>query len=62
MKVKFAGIGLEKKIQQVYCMKAPKIDIEEMKKWKQRNFEERMKFIDEYVEWLRKNKIREIKK
>lgn len=43
-------------------MKIPKIDMKEMEKWKQRNFEERMKFIDQYVEWLKKNKIREIKK
>ena len=34
-------------------------DLEELRKDKQRNFEERLKFIDLYVEWLKKtpNKV-----
>ncbi|MHA1971693.1 MAG: hypothetical protein ACTSW1_01800 [Candidatus Hodarchaeales archaeon] len=35
-------------------MKYPKIDLEELEKQKQRNFEERLKFIEKYVEWLKK--------
>ncbi len=31
-----------------------KIDIEELKRERQRNFEERLRFIDLYVEWLKK--------
>ena len=31
-----------------------KFDLEELKKDKKRNFEERLKFIDLYVEWLKK--------
>lgn len=34
-------------------------DREEMKKRKEKNFQERLKFIDQYVEWLKKtpNKV-----
>ena len=34
-------------------------DLEELKRDKRRNFEERLKFIDLYVEWLKKtpNKV-----
>lgn len=39
-------------------MEAPEIDIEKLKKWKERNFQERLKFVDLYVEWLKKNKIK----
>ncbi|MBS3095573.1 hypothetical protein J4231_02755 [Candidatus Woesearchaeota archaeon] len=35
-------------------MKLPKVDIEELKKFKKENFKERLKFIDFYVEWLKK--------
>jgi len=31
-----------------------KIDLEELEKDKQKNFQDRLKFIDEYVEWLKK--------
>ena len=31
-----------------------KVDLEELAKDKKRNFEERLKFIDAYVEWLKK--------
>ena len=30
------------------------IDLEELEKEKQKNFQERLKFIDKYVEWLKK--------
>ncbi|MCC7552560.1 hypothetical protein KO317_02745 [Candidatus Micrarchaeota archaeon] len=30
------------------------IDLEELKKDKEKNFQDRLKFIDEYVEWLKK--------
>lgn len=35
------------------------IDLEELERDKRRNFEERLKFIDLYVEWLKKtpNKV-----
>lgn len=35
-------------------MKIPKIDLEELRKLKEDNFKDRLKFIDEYVEWLKK--------
>jgi len=41
-------------------MKIPnKIDLKEMQKAKEKNFEERIKFIEEYAEWVKKtpNKI-----
>ena len=31
-----------------------RIDLDELRKEKERNFEERLKFIDLYVEWLKK--------
>ena len=36
-----------------------KIDLEELEKDKQKSFQDRLKFIDEYVEWLKKtpNKV-----
>jgi len=39
-------------------MKAPKIDLEELKNWKERNFKERLEFIEKYAEWFKKkNKL-----
>ncbi|MDD5178158.1 MAG: hypothetical protein PHT54_02660 [Candidatus Nanoarchaeia archaeon] len=40
-------------------MKLPKIDLEELNKQKEKNFEERLKFIDRYAEWVKKtpNKV-----
>lgn len=35
------------------------IDIEELKEEKKRNLEERLKFIDLYVEWLKKTPNKE---
>ena len=40
-------------------MKAPEINLEELKKFKEKNFEERLKFIDLYTEWLKKNSNKE---
>jgi len=31
-----------------------KIDLQELKKEKKKNFEERLRFIDNYVEWLKR--------
>jgi glutamyl-tRNA reductase len=36
-------------------MKAPKIDLDELKKIKEQNFKERLEFIDKYSEWIKKN-------
>jgi len=41
-------------------MKIPKkIDLEELKRDKKKNFEERIKFTEEYAEWVKKtpNKV-----
>ena len=38
--------------------KIPKIDLEELKKFKEQNFKERLEFIDLYTEWLKKKKIK----
>jgi hypothetical protein len=40
-------------------MKLPKIDLKELEKFKEENFKERLKFIDQYTEWLKKtpNKV-----
>lgn len=35
-------------------MKLPKIDLEELKRQKEENFRERLRFIDLYCEWLKK--------
>jgi len=35
-------------------MKLPKIDLEELKKFKEQNFRERMEFIDKYADWVKK--------
>jgi hypothetical protein len=32
----------------------PEIDLDELKAMKEKNFKERLKFIDEYTEWLKK--------
>ncbi len=36
-------------------MKTPKIDLKELKKIKKENFEDRLKFIDLYSDWMKKN-------
>ncbi len=33
--------------------KFPDVDVKELKKQKKQNLEERLKFIDQYVEWLK---------
>lgn len=35
-------------------MKTPKIDLKKLKKFKEKNFKERLEFIDKYTEWLKK--------
>jgi hypothetical protein len=35
-------------------MKVPNVDLEELEKQKKRNFQQRLEFIDQYVEWLKK--------
>ena len=39
-------------------MKVPKIDLKELKKLKQENFEERLRFIDMYADWIKKTSNR----
>ncbi len=39
-------------------MDLPEIDLEELKKLKEKNFEERLEFIRLYVQWLRKNRVK----
>lgn len=36
-------------------MKLPKIDLKELRKQKRENFKERMKFIEQYAEYVKKN-------
>ena len=35
-------------------MKLPKIDLKELKKFKEKNFKERIEFLEKYTEWLKK--------
>jgi len=35
-------------------MRIPKIDLKELEKLKEENFRERLRFIGEYTEWLKK--------
>jgi len=35
-------------------MKIPKFDLKKLKKAKEENFKERLKFIDMYAEWMKK--------
>jgi hypothetical protein len=35
-------------------MKVPDVDLEELEKQKKKNFQQRLEFIDQYVEWLKK--------
>lgn len=35
-------------------MKTPDIDLEELKKLKEKNFKERLEFIDKYAKWMKK--------
>jgi len=39
--------------------KTPKIDLEELKKFKEQNFKERLEFIDLYTKWLKKKSNKE---
>jgi hypothetical protein len=40
-------------------MKLPKIDLEEIEKFKKKNFRDRLEFIDSYVDWLKKKTDKE---
>lgn len=40
-------------------MKVPEIDLRELERDKKKNFQERLKFIDKYVEWLKKTPNKE---
>ncbi len=35
-------------------MKIPNIDVEKLKKFREKNFKERLEFIDKYAEWVKK--------
>lgn len=35
-------------------MRFPKIDLKELEKFKEKNFKERLEFIDKYAEWVKK--------
>lgn len=35
--------------------KLPEIDLEELKRFKEQNFKERLEFIEKYAEWVKKN-------
>lgn len=37
----------------------PKIDLKELQKEKEKNFRERLEFIDKYAEWLKKTPNKE---
>lgn len=40
-------------------MKLPKVDFKAFEEFKKKNFEERLKNIDRYVEWLKKTSNKE---
>jgi hypothetical protein len=40
-------------------MNVPDSNLEELRRFKEKNFEERLKFIDLYVEWLKKTPNKE---
>jgi 2-oxo-4-hydroxy-4-carboxy--5-ureidoimidazoline (OHCU) decarboxylase len=40
-------------------MKLPKIDLKELNKLKEENFKERLEFIDQYSEWVKKKSNKE---
>jgi len=37
----------------------PEIDLKELRKWKKRNFKERMGWVKRYAEWLKKTPNKE---
>ena len=40
-------------------MKLPKIDLKELERFKDKNFKDRLDFIDKYVSWLKKKTNKE---
>ncbi len=59
MKVDIAIGGYCKEVSE---MELPEIDLKELEEIKKRNFEDRLRFIEIYVRWLKKNKIVRIEK
>jgi hypothetical protein len=43
-------------------MKTPNIDLKELEKQKKDNFQQRLEFIDKYVDWLKKKSNKECSK
>ena len=43
-------------------MEIPEVDLQEMEEIKKRNFEERLKFIELYVKWLKEKGIVKIER
>ncbi len=39
----------------ILIVNLPNIDLKELKKQKEENFKDRLKFIEMYAEWLKKN-------
>ncbi len=39
-------------------MEIPEVDLKEMEELKKKNFEERLKFIELYVKWVKEHKIK----
>ena len=40
-------------------MKTPEIDLDEMEKFKEENFKERLRFIKSYADWMKKKSNKE---
>ncbi len=40
-------------------MNTPNIDLEELKKFKEENFRQRLEFIERYAEWVKKKSNKE---
>lgn len=40
-------------------MKTPDINLEELKKFKEENFRQRLEFIEKYAEWVKKKSNKE---
>lgn len=45
-----------RKIGIVNTLKLPKIDIKELERAKEQNLKERLEFLDQYAEWVKKTK------
>ena len=47
-------LSFETKLYKMTNKNLPDIDLEEMEKFKEQNFRERLEFIDKYVEWIKR--------